>query len=88
MTMKIYTVTHHKNTKEYTTSVVACSKISASEFVDGEVMHVSDGEDIREGMQVSSSGWDFSFIKPSYSSPSDSWVDYLKKINFTGETEN
>lgn len=87
MTMQVYTVTHHTQTKEYKTSVVACSKLRASELVNGDVMHVSDGEDIREGMKISSSGWSFSFISPSYNSPSHSWIEYLKSINLTGETE-
>lgn len=87
MTLKVYTVTHHKSTKEYTTQVIACSKLRASELVDGKVMHVSGGEIVREGIQVSSSGWDFRFGRPKYNSPSDSWIDYLKSINLTGETE-
>lgn len=87
MSLKIYTVVHHIGTKEYTTQVVAYNKIKASEFVDGVIMDVSDGENIREGMKVSSSGWDFSFIKPSYNSPSDSWVEHLKSINLTGDNE-
>lgn len=87
MSLKIYTVTHHKHTKEYTTQVVACSKLKASELVDGQVVHVTGGDDVREGMQISSSGWDFRFGRPKYKSPSDSWIEYLKSINLTGDNE-
>lgn len=87
MSLKIYCVTHHEYQKEYTTSIVASSKLEASELAGGEVMDVSSGIEVYRGMKISSSGYSFRMIKPKYKNQSDNWINYLKKVNLIGEAE-
>lgn len=73
----IYRVSCHKKTA----TVIATSKLSASEIVQGTVMHVSEPVAIRNGKILANSGWNLDFHKATYSEPSESWLNYLKKIN-------
>jgi len=73
-------VTHQDRNKEYSSVVIADSKLSASKFVKGIVMHVSEGRQLDEGVQ-SESGYCMSMFQPRYKQPSKDWIEYLRSIN-------
>lgn len=83
-----FRVIHHDSWGEHASTVVAASKWDASLAVDGVVMHVDDGESIRAGKILRSSGWSFSCSKPQYPDVSEEWRQYLVKRHLNHGTED
>lgn len=86
--LMVFTVVHHTRWHETTTQVVAATKWDASKAVDGEVMHVSEGQDIYEGKVIGSSSWSKDFMSPGYPKVSEEWRQYLLKRHFNSGAED
>lgn len=83
-----FTVVHHTRRYEVTTTVVAATKWEASLVVDGDVMHVSEGEDLYAGKVLRSSSWSKDCLSPSYPKISEEWRQYLLKRHFNSGAED
>ena len=81
MSLGIYYVVSHTRHHENSTFVIASSKLCASKLVEGEVMHVGDPMDIKEGYSFGGSGWSKTFRQPEYSTQSEEWRSYLAELN-------
>ena len=85
-----FTVVHHTNNgrHEATSTVISDTKWNASLLVEGEVMHVSEGERLYAGKTLRSSSWSTDFKEPSYPRISEEWRRYLLLRNFNGGNED
>lgn len=82
-----FTVVHHRGTHEATTTVVAASKWDASLAVEGKVMHVSEGDELRAGKVLQSLSWNMDSFAPDYREASPSWKQYLVARHFNSGLE-
>ena len=84
--MYVYNVVYHTNSHEMQATVIADSRLHASNLVDGKVMHVGEPRPLEYGIQ-SSSGWNLMY-ESSYKEPSDEWKEYLININLDSGHED